>query len=145
MQCCQIYIFQNFQCKSNTDGAPADYIPQLASFGPQHWGAAICTIDGQRYSIGDANVPFTMQSACQAITYAICLNELGADRVHSFQGKEPSGRAGDDIVLDHQSMQLITYVSRKKEEKKRCGFNFTEFLRNEKIPTYFLQIDHTTH
>ena len=100
-------FFKNFQCKSNTDGAPADYIPQLASFGPQHWGAAICTIDGQRYSIGDANVPFTMQSACQAITYAICLNELGADRVHSFQGKEPSGRAGDDIVLDHQSTKLF--------------------------------------
>ena len=58
-----------------------------------------------------------MQSACQAITYAICLNELGADRVHSFQGKEPSGRAGDDIVLDHQSMQMITYVSRKKEKR----------------------------
>ena len=101
------HSFKNFQCKSNTDGAPADYIPQLASFGPQHWGAAICTIDGQRYSIGDANVPFTMQSACQAITYAICLNELGADRVHSFQGKEPSGRAGDDIVLDHQSTKFL--------------------------------------
>ena len=51
-----------------------------------------------------------MQSACQAITYAICLNELGADRVHSFQGKEPSGRAGDDIVLDHQSMETISYL-----------------------------------
>ena len=53
-----------------------------------------------------------MQSACQAITYAICLNELGADRVHSFQGKEPSGRAGDDIVLDHQSMETISYFLR---------------------------------
>ena len=49
-----------------------------------------------------------MQSSCQAVTYGICLNELGADRVHLFQGKEPSGRDRDDIVLDHQSMIYLS-------------------------------------
>ena len=88
------------KCKLNTDGKPADYIPQLAAFGSEHWGVAVCTVDGQRFSIGHADVPFTIQSVSQAVTYAICLNELGSERVHQFQGREPSGRAGDDISLD---------------------------------------------
>lgn len=37
----------------------------------------------------------------QVLTYAICLNELGIERVHELQGREPSGRAFNDICIDH--------------------------------------------
>ena len=40
----------------------ADYIPQLSKQDPNHFGISLCTIDGQRYSLGDSTVPFTLQS-----------------------------------------------------------------------------------
>ena len=34
-------------------------------------------------------------------TYAICLDQLGADVVQKYIGREPSGRNFNEIVLDH--------------------------------------------
>jgi glutaminase len=29
---------------------------------PDKWGVALCTVDGQTYSVGDVTEPFTVQS-----------------------------------------------------------------------------------
>ena len=49
------------KCAKNNDGNVASYIPQLAKYDPKLFGLSICTVDGQRYSIGNTSVPFTMQ------------------------------------------------------------------------------------
>ncbi|XP_045102328.1 glutaminase liver isoform, mitochondrial-like isoform X2 [Portunus trituberculatus] len=74
---------------------------KLARFHPDLWGVSVCTVDGQRYDIGDTNVNFTMQSCSKPITYAIALNELGNETVHKYVGTEPSGRMFNAIVLDY--------------------------------------------
>ena len=51
----------------NTKGKPADYIPQLSCYGAEHWGVALCTTDGQRYSVGHSTTPFTLQAISQVI------------------------------------------------------------------------------
>jgi len=37
------------------------------------------------------------------ITYAVTLSELGDEIVHKYQGREPSGRKINEIVLDYNS------------------------------------------
>ena len=68
---------------------------------PGKFGLSLCTVDGQRYSRGDAVEKFTLQSVCKPLIYAIALNELGRDVVHKYVGMEPSGRKFNDMELDH--------------------------------------------
>lgn len=84
----------------------ASYIPQLARMSPNFWGVSVCTIDGQRFSIGDVNVPFTLQSCSKPLTYAIALHLLGSDVVHKYVGQEPSGRNFNELVLDYNSNEM---------------------------------------
>lgn len=70
---------------------------------PNYWGVSIVTIDGQRFSIGDVNIPFTIQSCSKPLSYAIALDLLGADVVHTYVGQEPSGRNFNELILDHNS------------------------------------------
>ncbi|XP_054267441.1 glutaminase liver isoform, mitochondrial isoform X2 [Macrosteles quadrilineatus] len=90
-----------WKCKTNTEGKVASYIPQLARANPNSWGISVCTIDGQRFSIGDATVPFTLQSCSKPLTYGIALETLGQEVVHQYVGQEPSGRNFNELVLDH--------------------------------------------
>jgi glutaminase len=43
-----------------TSGTVADYIPQLRRVDPDQLAIAVCTVDGQRFSVGDARP----RSAC---------------------------------------------------------------------------------
>lgn len=92
-----------WKCKSNTDGKVASYIPQLSRVNPEYWGVSVCTVDGQRFSIGDVNVPFTLQSCSKPLTYAIALEKLGQEVVHQYVGQEPSGRNFNELILDYNS------------------------------------------
>lgn len=92
-----------WKCKSNSEGKVASYIPQLARMNPDYWGVSVCTIDGQRFSIGDTSIPFTLQSCSKPLTYAIALDRLGQEVVHQYVGQEPSGRNFNELVLDYNS------------------------------------------
>lgn len=92
-----------WKCKDNINGKVASYIPQLSRVNPDYWGISVCTIDGQRFSIGDVNLPFTLQSCSKPLTYGFALDQLGASLVHEYVGQEPSGRNFNELVLDHNS------------------------------------------
>ena len=84
------------------EGANASYIPQLDNVDSNFWGISVCTVDGQRFTIGDVDEPFTVQSTSKAINYAIALSKYGEDVVHSHIGREPSGRLFNEIALDEK-------------------------------------------
>ncbi|XP_060565790.1 glutaminase kidney isoform, mitochondrial-like [Ruditapes philippinarum] len=89
-------------CKENDRGQPAQYIPQLARGNPEHWGVSVCTVDGQRYDLGDTNIQFCLQSVVKPLNYALTLNDLSPEVVHKYVGQEPSGRSFNELTLDYQ-------------------------------------------
>lgn len=84
-------------------GNVADYIPQLAKVPATKYGMAICSIDGQRWSIGDSSECFCIQSCSKAITYAIALEINGTEKTHKHVGREPSGKGFNARVLDDKN------------------------------------------
>jgi glutaminase len=83
-----------------TGGKPADYIPELGKADPDLFGIAITTVDGQIYSVGDADHPFTIQSVSKPFMYGYALQRYGRAAVLNHVGVEPTGEAFNAIVLD---------------------------------------------
>ncbi len=83
-----------------TGGSPADYIPELAKADPSRFGIALATVDGAIYAIGDADYPFTIQSASKPFMYGYALQRHGRENVLKKVGVEPTGEAFNAIVLD---------------------------------------------
>src|SRR3979490_3197617 len=84
-------------------GAVADYIPELSKADPAHFGISLATLDGHVYEVGDTKVPFTIQSMSKPFVFALALDTLGAARVESAIGVEPSGDTFNSIRLNAEN------------------------------------------
>ena len=88
----------------NKNGKVADYIPQLARVNPEQFAISICTVDGQRYSLGNSSTDFCLQSSCKPINYCLALEELGEEKVHTHVGREPSGHSFNELALNSKGL-----------------------------------------
>ncbi len=78
-------------------GAVAGYIPELAHIDPAQFAIAVTTADGEVFTAGDADTPFSVQSITKVFTLAIALGRSG-DQLWRRVGREPSGKAFNSIV-----------------------------------------------
>jgi glutaminase len=85
---------------AETGGAVANYIPELGKADPDQFGISLATLDGHVYEVGDTRIPFTIQSMSKPFVFALALDTLGAARVESAIGVEPSGDPFNSIRLN---------------------------------------------
>jgi glutaminase len=78
-------------------GQVATYIPDLASVDPACFGIAITTADGQMFTGGHADMPFSIQSVSKVFSLTLALGKLG-DQLWKRVGREPSGNAFNSII-----------------------------------------------
>ncbi len=78
-------------------GKVADYIPELARVDPARFGISVCLADGRQLSMGDAEVPFSIQSVSKVFALAIALGRFG-ETLWIRVGREPSSRAFNSVV-----------------------------------------------
>ena len=86
------------QC-GGTAGEVAAYIPELAAADPDRFALALATVDGHVYTVGDAEVRYSIQSISKPFTYALALSDRGAEAVAAKVDVEPSGEAFNEISL----------------------------------------------
>ena len=83
--------------KETRRGKVADYIPQLATVDPARFGIAVVTNDGEVFTAGDAEEPFSIQSISKVFTLTMALGLVG-DSLWKRVGREPSGNPFNSIV-----------------------------------------------
>ncbi|CAM2748486.1 glutaminase A [Skermania piniformis] len=88
------------QCRPDTAGAVADYIPELSRVDPDSFGICLATTDGFVYEIGNVGTEFTIQSISKPFTYGLALADRGVAAVAARIDVEPSGEPFNEISLD---------------------------------------------
>ena len=78
-------------------GKVADYIPPLANVSPDKYAISVCTVDGQKYNIGDYDEKFSIQSISKVFTLSMLAPMVG-DELWKCVGKEPSGSPFNSLV-----------------------------------------------
>jgi glutaminase len=92
------------ESERNRQGDVAKYIPQLGRVDPELFGLGLCTVDGQRIKLGDAERAFSVQSSTKPVTYCLALEEHGDDIVHRHVGREPSGKSFNELALNPRGL-----------------------------------------
>jgi len=96
---------------SPSSGHVATYIPQLAKANPNTFGAAICSVNGEFYSCGDDQVPFSVQSCIKPFTYLVACDELSMTTVHQYVSREPSGQAFNAYSLTEDNLPFNPLIN----------------------------------
>jgi glutaminase len=78
-------------------GRVADYIEPLARISLEKFGCALITVDGETFTTGDANEPFSIQSIMKVFLLHLAMQCEG-DEIWKRVGREPSGSAFNSLV-----------------------------------------------
>ena len=79
-------------------GKVADYIPALAQVPADRLGIAVCTVEGELFTAGDASEPFSIQSISKALSLTLALTLYQEEEIWARVGKEPSGQPFNSLV-----------------------------------------------
>ncbi|MEM7500120.1 MAG: glutaminase [Pseudomonadota bacterium] len=79
------------------EGRVADYIPALAAVPPERFAIAIVTAEGREAAVGDADLPFSIQSISKLFTLALAMEWLGPS-LWERVGREPSGMRFNSLI-----------------------------------------------
>ena len=97
--------------RDNDGGKVADYIPELGKAAADDFGLALATVGGKLYTIGEAEVEFTIQSISKAFMFCLAIEIAGHDFVAKRVGIEPSGDPFNAIVFDDQNRPFNPMVN----------------------------------
>jgi glutaminase len=84
--------------RDDDSGKVADYIPALAQADPNAFGVCIAGVRGRLFSLGDAEIPFTIQSISKVFVFALVCDELGHEEARRRLGVNSTGLPFDSVM-----------------------------------------------
>ncbi|KAI4895549.1 hypothetical protein NFI96_022534, partial [Prochilodus magdalenae] len=118
------------------------------SEGSGKWGVSVCTVDGQRVSLGDWVEPCVLGEISWALLYGLAVDQLGVDYVHRYVGVEEYAKYESPFTLSKQGvphspltetgaiisaslLQLTVRPVTEEEEKYESVLNIVRRLCNK--------------
>lgn len=89
-------VYKKYQ--SDTSGNNASYIPELAKANQNLFAVSVVTIDGKIFSIGDSDVPFSLQSISKVFAYALALKDNDEKIIFDTIGLDATGETFNSIT-----------------------------------------------
>ncbi len=88
--------------KTISGGKNADYIPELGKVNPDYFGIVVITVDGKIYAVGDAQVPFAIESIVKPFAYSLALEDNGQEFMESKIGLNATGQKFNSVMALEQ-------------------------------------------
>jgi glutaminase len=82
------HVYNKF--KKEGGGKNAQYIPALSKVNPKLYAISICTVNGDKYDIGDYNTLFAIESTSKVFSLALALEKFGPNYLREKIGDKPS-------------------------------------------------------
>jgi glutaminase len=86
------------QFRSLADGRVSDYLPALAAAPPDAFGVCVAGVDGRLFSVGDCDMPFTIQSISKVFVFALVCDTLGPEEARQKLGVNSTGLGFDSVM-----------------------------------------------
>lgn len=84
--------------RHDDSGTVADYIPGLANASPDAFGVCVAGVHGRYVAMGDAELPFTIQSISKVFVFALVCDALGHDEARRKLGVNSTGLPFDSVM-----------------------------------------------
>lgn len=88
----------------NKEGTVSDYIPELRDVSPNYYAISICTVDGQRFNLGEYHMPYLANAISKVVNYCLVLDEHGEEVIHKRIGREYKGRNSSELILNKEGL-----------------------------------------
>jgi glutaminase len=79
-------------------GKVADYIPALAEADPAAFGICVANAHGDTFALGDAELPFTIQSVSKPFVFALVCDALGPAEAAAKLGVDATGLPFNSVM-----------------------------------------------
>jgi glutaminase len=89
--------------RSTADGAVSDVYPALARVPAELFGICVVGTSGSVYSVGDAEVEFTIMSVAKPFVFALVCESLGPEDARRLLGVNSTGLAFNSVTAIEQS------------------------------------------
>lgn len=134
--------------QKNTEGKPANYIPELANVNPDNVAVGVLPIHGDPIIASNHSLtPITLQSTAKMIPLIGLIEELGFDTIYQWVKVEPSGDDFSSItrleqfgptpsnpMLNAGAITLCSHIPGIEEEKFTWLNKWVQKLFNKKLP-----------